>query len=268
MFSIKPLNRHLSLFVIVASLLVACDQNTSSDEISKISNENDQNASLSTDEIAKADLSQQLPLEFELSIADKEIYLSVLNGLYNELTDGSNQAMGLQNTDPTDGCDRCGRETGFLPSVDVVIDQFLHVEMKALTFGLISWEMDERLVQDVIAEFLAEDSPNMIQISYRITLVRVDMSSLSEPMIAEAVDGRLLSSESPEMISITSVDTGSKEIGLQFDHGYSYLLYINAVEAVSKLSSNASSPVFIHCFRSELGRNNGGCVQLNPNTSL
>ena len=250
----------LSIFTFLLS--VACDQREEPEGMVNLNREHSLVDAQNTEDLSKADLSQQLPLEVELSSAERERYLSVLNGIYDELTVDEDSPLRVQQGDPTESCDRCGRETGFLPDVDLTIDQFLHVEMKALTFGLISWVTDLELVREVIFGIFGEEAPETLELSYRLHLVRVDMNGLSDEMAELAASARLLSTGSPEAISITSVYTRSEEIGVNFDHGFSYLLFVNAVEVNTKLSSFASSPSFIHCFRADFEQDNGGCVQL------
>ena len=255
------------LCIFAASLSIACSEEPKSGAMTSVSGDVAQTNSPQLSEDSKTDLSQQLPLEFELSASERDELLSVMRGIYTELMNNEAESLNAQSADPTEGCDRCGRETGFLPGVDVVIDQFLHVEMKALTFGLISWEIDLSLVTETVSDLLGDDAPDALEMSYRISIVRVDVAELDSDMVESAINGELLSSTSPRAVSITSVDTSAEEIGLNFDHGFTYLLYVNAIEASSKLSSPASTPVYVHCFRSEEGQDNGGCVQLNETSA-
>ena len=243
-------------------LFVACED-SSDNQLNSMDITGAESSQAEEMEISQNDLSQQLPLVFELSNAEKNRYYETLNGIYLELIE-EDIVEQQANTDPTSSCDRCGRETGFLPSPDLFINQFLHVEMKSLTFGLFSWLIDLEEVQEVLSELLGEDSPNIIELSYRLTVVRVDIAEFSPEMITQASEGTLLANESPESVSITSIMTADQDLGMTLEHGYSYLMYVNAIDTMSKLSSFPSDPLMVHCFKSD-GIDNGGCIQLNSN---
>jgi hypothetical protein len=216
----------------------------------------------------ESELTQQLPLEFELSTTERNRYRSILSGIYTELTTEEGELIANEAADPTESCDRCGRETGFLPSPDLFINSFLRVEMKAFTFGLVSWSIDQESVTEALANFLGNEAPNIPEISYRLTVVRADLQSFDTIMAEQATSGTLLADQAPESVSITSVTTNAEEFGVNLDHGYSYLLFLHAVESISKLSSLSSEPVMIHCFESDEDQDNGGCIQLSSQSSL
>ena len=134
--------------------------------------------------------------------------------------------------------------------------------MKALTFGLVSWSIDQDDLANAIEDILGSESPETLAMSYRLTLVRVDMTEISEEMAMLATNGELLANESSDAISVSRVVTTSEEMGLTLDHGFSYLLFVNATETNTKLSSLASAPVLIHCFEGAHDQDNGGCVQI------
>ena len=217
----------------------------------------------SSEQIDETELTQQLPLEFELTTAEKEEYYRMLDGIYSELTTSDDITATSAANDPTQSCDRCGRETGFLPSPDIFMNSFLHVEMKAFTFGLVSWLTDLDAVIETVNDILGAEAPSIIEISYRLTIVRIDFSNFNATMIEQASNGTLLENQAPESVSITSVTTDSEEFGVNLDHGYSYLLFVHATETVTKLTSTPSEPVMIHCFNSDQDQDNGGCIQLS-----
>ena len=252
------------LFVFLLVFLNACGTDDHS-ELSDQSEVAQMTAPDAISELNEAELSQQLPLEFEFSNSEKERYRSILLGIYGELTQETNQASAA--ADPTASCDRCGRETGFLPSPDLYINQFLHVDMKAFTFGLIAWEINLEAINEVLAMLLGDELPNVIDLSHRLTVVRVDISQFSELMETQATEGILLTEQSPESVSIASVTTQDNQFGLNFDHGYSYILFAHTVEGISKLSSLASAPILLRCFFGDES-NQGGCLQLNITDNL
>lgn len=263
----SSLLRHLYLFVFVLSFCFACG--TAEDtESSDLSLEQGQLNSDSMSNLGEIELTQQLPLELDFSNSEKERYRSILGGIYQELTeeDSSYEASDSA-ADPTASCDRCGRETGFLPSPDLYVNQFLHVDMKSFTFGLVAWDIDLEAIHDVLEILLSNEVPEVIQLSHRLTVVRVDVSRFNETMETQASEGILLSEQSPDSVSITSVTTADSQFGLNLDHGYSYILFVNTVEGISKLSSLASEPVLLHCFTSD-ENTQGGCLQLNSSQSL
>ena len=241
-------------------LLVSCGEDERSNDMNEHT-DSDLLTELSSND-QELNLSQQLPLEFELSNADRLEYRSTLNGIYQELTTDEQAVGSSPAADPTESCDRCGRETGFLPALEISIEQFLHVEMKALTFGLVSWSIDQDELANAIEDILGSESPETLAMSYRLTLVRVDMTEISEEMAMLATNGELLANESSDAISVSRVVTTSEEMGLTLDHGFSYLLFVNATETNTKLSSLASAPVLIHCFEGAQDQDNGGCVQI------
>lgn len=253
---------HLLAFLFVCCTACGVEDQSEQSAQQEIT-QTDNNAALS--ELNEAELSQQLPLEFEFSSSEKARYRSILLGIYEELTQESAQASGP--SDPTASCDRCGRETGFLPSPDLFINQFLHVDMKAFTFGLIAWAIDLDVIDEVLSMVLGDEVPDSIELSHRLTVVRVDISKFNEVMETQASEGTLLEEQSPESVSITSVTTESDQFGLNLDHGYSYILFAHTVERVSKLSSLASSPILLRCFFGDES-NQGGCLQLNSSNKL
>ena len=215
-------------------------------------------------------LAQQLPLELTLSAAERSEYYSILEGIHEEVNvDAAGDRFEAEaGADPSQHCDRCGRETGFIPSPDLFLTRFIPVEMKDLTLGLASWVVDEILAQEALEELLGDDAPERPDFSYRLTLVRADIETMSEESRALARAGMLLSSNAPEEVSITSVSTSTEETAITFEHGYSYVFSIVAVESNTKLTSAPSAPIMVYCphlsDESTEERLEGGCVQLIP----
>ena len=259
--------RQLSYYFIVIVTLclsIGCNEEPQSYSDNETIEASSQNIAEMIDE---TELTQQLPLELELSTAEKEEYFQILDGIYAELTTGNETTASSAASDPTQSCDRCGRETGFLPNPEIFMNSFLHVEMKAFTFGLVSWSIDFETVLETLNDLLGDEAPSTVELSYRLTIVRVDLASFDTTMIEQANNGTLLANQAPESVSITSVTTDAEEFGVNLDHGYSYLLYVHAIETVTKLTSTPSEPVMIHCFNSDQDQDNGGCLQLAISTA-
>jgi hypothetical protein len=208
---------------------------------------------------------EELPLETALNSEERSEYVQVLSGIYNELVRlgfdlNVPTAEEYGASDPTQDCDRCGRETGFLPAPDLFLNRFVPVELKGLTFGLVSWVIDELGLQETLEEYLSERAPSTPLISYRLSVVRVSIDSMDLNERALATAGEFLESGASDEVSITSVTTGATELGITFDQGFAYLLFVTLVEGETKLTSLPSSPVMIYC-HSEV-EETIGCTQL------
>ena len=253
--AISPLS--LATLVITLVSLFGCEgqlgENRGIDSPSTISSSDEQVPS-----------EQELSLEINLSTEEREAHRSVLLGLYQELTSlSTNQsaetAQAQRSDDPMENCDRCGRETGFLPAPDLYLNRFVPVEMKALTFGLASWEVDELQIEDALEE-LTGTTQQSAELSFLLSLVRVDLDSMTEANRELARDGQLIELGEINEITTTSVTTSAQELGITFEHGYAYIMYISLTEGISKLHSLPSQPVMVYC-GTEHGEH-GGCVQL------
>jgi hypothetical protein len=144
--------------------------------------------------------------------------------------------------------------------------------MKALTLGLVSWIVDVLLAQEALEELLEDEAPEQLDFSYRLTLVRVDIDAMSEEIRTLARSGMLLSSDTPEEVSITSLSTSTEETAITFEHGFSYVFSLVAIETNTKLTSAPSAPLMIYCphpsDESSEERLDGGCVQLISNNEM
>lgn len=195
---------------------------------------------------------EELPLETTLSSDERAQYVQVLSGIYEELVRlsfdiNSPIVEEYGANDPSRDCDRCGRETGFLPAPDLYLNRFIPVELKGLTFGLVSWVIDELEVQESLEELLSERAPTVPLISFRLSVVRVDIDSMSPETRTLASAGELIENRSSDDVSITSVTTGAMELGLTFEQGFAYVLFITLIEGETKLTSLPSAPVMVYC---------------------
>ena len=255
-------------FVVITLVFGGCgdfgedDYRGEMDALEQVAGDQD---SLSDDER----LAQQLPLELTLSAAERTEYYQILSGIHTEVN--VNHSVEQENAqgaaDPSESCDRCGRETGFIPIPDLFLTRFIPVEMKALTLGLVSWAVDLGLTQESLNDLLGDEAMEP-EFSYRLTLVRVDIDSMSEESRTLAQSEMLLGSASAEEVSITSVSTSTEETAITFEHGFSYVFSIIAVETNTKLSSVPSAPIMVYCpHPMDLASENqleGWCVQLVP----
>jgi hypothetical protein len=263
-----------TVFVGVAVFLSGCGDLTSGKEMSgdvEIMQQTDEyQTPVSSDER----LEQQLPLEITLTAAERSEYYQILSGIHNEVHVNSTSEVAEVDSaaDPNQSCDRCGRETGFIPVPDLFLTRFIPVDMKALTLGLVSWIVDVLLAQEALEELLEDEAPEQLDFSYRLTLVRVDIDAMSEEIRTLARSGMLLSSDTPEEVSITSLSTSTEETAITFEHGFSYVFSIVAIETNTKLTSAPSAPLMIYCphpsDESSEERLDGGCVQLISNNEM
>ena len=220
---------------------------------------------------------EHAPLNAPLS-ADKRLeYYQILSGVHQEVSDGvTRDQVALQAaSDPNEECDRCGRETGFLPAPELLLTQFIPVEMKLITIGLVSWLVDVSEAEEIMRELFGEEVVEQPDFSYRLTLARVDLDHLDVAQRALAIEGGLLASGDTDAISVTSLTTTEPEAAISFEHGLAYVFSISLVEGTTKLTSLASAPVMVYCpsavldtldSEPEWGATHfsGGCLQLLP----
>ena len=119
--------------------------------------------------------------------------------------------------------------------------------MKQITIGLISWIFDEEEVEEMIATLLGDETDFEANLYYQLTLVRVDLSALSEAQRVLAAAGELLDSGDVEAVSVTSLTTTEANAAISFEHGLSYVLSVSLVEENTKLTSSPSDPLMIYC---------------------
>ena len=217
---------------------------------------------------AEEQLAQQLPLEINLTASEREEYIQILGGVYEELnsTEELAQAQPEGASDPSASCDRCGRETGFLPIPDLFLTRLIPVEMKALTLGLVSWDIDLESSASMLLDLLGDEAPESLLFSYRLTFARVEIDAMGEDERLRAARGELLEMGESEYVSITQLNTAQEESAVSFEHGFAYVISLVATESSVKLSSAPSAPLMLYCPSADKDDNDevqgGGCIQL------
>ena len=107
-------------------------------------------------------------------------------------------------------CLDCGRETGFLPTPEMLLESVTPLDHKATSYVTSEWDEVE--------------GAN----SYRVFLIQVD-------------------EELEEVREVSTTDVHTTEVGLGLDHGYVYVMYLIAYHEVTKDYSIPSEPLMLRC---------------------
>lgn len=129
-----------------------------------------------------------------------------LNNLYLDRT--MNTELIKQDSTSSDDCINCGRETGFLPTPEVFVDEFTILENKDASLALFTWTESENAS------------------NYQVMMIKVNEDQ-------EYYESFLMTNE--------------LEVRIGLDHQNVYLIYVIAHNEITKQRSLPSEPLFIHC---------------------
>jgi len=160
------------------------------------------------------------PYEWEIEVEERDSsdsLIELLWSIYDRYIQGQTaHPQPLENSDSEEqhdgqaGCLDCGRETGFLPTPDILLESVTSLEHKATSYVTLIWE-----------SVMGADS-------YRVFLIQVD--------------------EGQGDVSISSTtDVHTSSAGLGLDHGYAYIIYVIAYHRETKRYSVPSEPIMMRC---------------------